>query len=128
MLPWLFAYNRTKYARYLPIYLSDMLQLEEKHPGAFKAISAGEFVVQRSSSNGFAQVAADQTIEQGGIIGFSVNKTAVQRWVLTSHERAEILKTCREMEGSTGVYQVEPVEDIPPTAAWVDKKGILGCF
>ena len=50
----------------------------------------------------------DQTIEQtvnqdtktkGGIIGFSVNKGAVQRWILTSHERAAITQACREMAG-----------------------------
>ena len=48
----------------------------------------GDFVVQRSSLNSFAQVAVDQAIEQtinkdskgkGGIVGFSLRPGAVHR-------------------------------------------------
>ena len=53
MLPWMFAYDRNNYARYLPVYLCDMLALEQNHPSAYQAIEAGDFVVQRSSWNGF---------------------------------------------------------------------------
>ena len=85
-----------------------MMSLEEKHPAAREALQAGEFLVQRSTSSSFSQVAVDQTIEQtinrdtkskGGIIGFSLNKGAVQRWLLTSHERAAITQAYREMAG-----------------------------
>lgn len=112
MLPWMFAYDRTNYARYLPVCLCDMLALEQNHPSVHQAVDSGDFVVQRSSWNGFGQVAVDQTIEQtincdtkskGGIIGFSLNKAAVQRWVLTSHERAAVTQACREMSGSPSV-------------------------
>ena len=108
MLPWMFAYDRINYSRYLSVYLLDMKSLEEKHPGVMSAFQAGEFVVQRSNGSAFSQVPVDQTIEQtvnrdtktkGGIIGFSVNKGAVQRWLLTSHERAAIAQACREMAG-----------------------------
>ena len=116
MLPWMFAYDRINYARYLPVYLCDMLALEQNHPSVHQAVNSGDFVVQRSSCNGFSQVAVDQTIEQtincdtkskGGIIGFSLNKAAVQRWVLTSHERAAVTQVCREMSGSHGVNDRE---------------------
>lgn len=112
MLPWMFAYDRTNYARYLPVYLCEMLALERNHPSVHQAVTSGDFVVQRSSWNGFGQVAVDQTIEQtincdtkskGGIIGFSLNKAAVQRWVLTSHERAAVTQACREMAGTSKV-------------------------
>ena len=105
MLPWMFAYDRTNYSRYLSVYWCDMMSLEDAHPSAHEALKAGDFVVQRSSS-AFSQVAVDQTIEQtinrdtkskGGIVGFSLNKGAVQRWLLTSHERAAITQACREM-------------------------------
>ena len=108
MIPWMFAYDRTNYSRYLPVYWCDMMSLEEKHPAAHEALQAGEFVVQRSTSSSFSQVAVDQTIDntinrdtksKGGIIGFSLNKGAVQRWLLTSHERAAITQACREMAG-----------------------------
>ena len=107
MLPWMFAYDRTNYSRYLPVYWCDMMSLKEEHPSAYEAFQAGDFVVQRSG-NAFSQVAVDHTIEQtinrdtksqGGIIGFSLNKGAVQRWLLTSHERAAITQACREMAG-----------------------------
>ena len=105
MLLWMFAYDRTNYSRYLSVYWYDMMSLEDTHPSTHEAFKAGDFVVQRSSS-AFSQVAVDQTIEQtfnrdtkskGGIVGFSLNKGAVQRWLLTSHERAAITQACREM-------------------------------
>lgn len=64
MLPWMFAYDHTKYARYLLVYLCDMLALEQNHPSAYQAIEAGDFVVQGRLWNGFGQVAVEQTIEQ----------------------------------------------------------------
>ena len=85
------------YSRYLSVYWCDMMSLEDTHPSTHEAFKAGDFVVQRSSS-AFSQVAVDQTIEQtinrdtkskGGIVGFSLNKGAVQRWLLTSHERQQ---------------------------------------
>lgn len=80
MIPWMFAYDRTTYSRYLPVYWCDMMTLEEKHPAAHETFQAGDFVAQRSTDSSFSQVAVDQTIEQtinrdtkskGGIIGFS---------------------------------------------------------
>ena len=82
----MFAYDRTNYSRYQPVYWCDMMSLKDCHPAAHEAFQAGDFVVQRSG-NAFSQVAVDQTIEQainrdtkskGGIIGFSLNKGAVQ--------------------------------------------------
>ena len=84
----MFAYDRTNYSRYQPVYWCDMMSraLKDRHPAAHEAFQAGDFVVQRSG-NAFSQVAVDQTIEQtinrdtkskGGIIGFSLNKGAVQ--------------------------------------------------
>ena len=34
MLPWFYTYDHINYARYLPIYLVDMMSLEESHPEA----------------------------------------------------------------------------------------------
>ena len=58
----------------------------------------GQFAVQRSANSALAQVPVDQTIEQtmnrdsktkGGIVGISLNRGAVQRWILTAHDRAK---------------------------------------
>ena len=58
------------------------------------------------------QSSVDQMIEQtmnresktkGGI---SLNRGAVQRWILTVHDRAKTLQTSREMTGP-GIYDAE---------------------
>ena len=74
----------------------------------------------------------DQTIEhtvsrdtktRGGIIGFSVNKGAVQRWLLTSYERAAITQACREM---AGLQQIDGVteKEIGNTRMTAGKKDV----
>ena len=109
-----------------------MQTLEEKHPAVHSAFEAGEFVVQRSNDRSLSQVPVDQTIEQTvnrdtktkrGIIGFSVNKGAVQRWLLTSHERVAITQACREM---AGLQQIDGVaeKEIGKTRMKADKKDV----
>lgn len=108
MLPWVFAYDRTNYARYLSVYWCEMTTLPQTHPESNALLLDGHFTVQRNSKSAFAQVAVDQTIEQtlnrdsktsGGIVGISLNQGAVQRWVLTAHDRARTLQICRKMAG-----------------------------
>ena len=110
MLPWFHAYDRTNYARYASYYWADMATLEERHPDAYRQLCEGNFAVQRSNSIGFSQTPVDQTIEQtfnrdtktkGGIIGFSLKKGAVERWVLTAHARATILGDLKKFLGLT---------------------------
>ena len=109
MLPWFFAYDHTNYAQYLPVYLAHMITLPETHPEAHALLENGDFGVQRTTSHGFSQMPVDQTIEQtlnrstktkGGIVGFSLRKGAVQRWMITAHARAAFVDKCRKM--STG--------------------------
>ena len=85
-----------------------MLQLPETHPQAQMMLENGEFGVQRTTKHGFSQLPVDQTIEQtlnrstktkGGIVGFSLKKNAVQRWLLTAHSRALFVDKCRMMAG-----------------------------
>ena len=73
---------------------------------AHRLLADGDFGVQRSTVHGFPQLPVDQTIEQtlnrsiktkGGIVGFSLRKGAVQRWMLTAHSRAAFADKCREM-------------------------------
>ena len=108
MIRWTFAYSHVNYSRYISVYWCDMMSLKERHPAAYEAFQAGEFVAQRSTGSSFSQVAVEQTIEQtinrdtkskGGIISFSLNKGVVHRWLLTSHERAAITQACRDMAG-----------------------------
>lgn len=45
MIPWLFAYDRVNYSRYLPVYLCEMLSLPTSHPSADEQMKHGEFAV-----------------------------------------------------------------------------------
>ena len=104
VFPWFFAYDRNNYARFLPVYLVDMLELPDTYPEAYSMLSQGDFGVQRTTSQGFSQLPVDQTIKQtlnrntktkGGIIGFSLKKGAVQQWMLTAHARASFVDQWR---------------------------------
>ncbi|CAC5360780.1 unnamed protein product [Mytilus coruscus] len=107
MLPWFFAYDSQNYSRYMSFYLLHMQNLPNTHPDAHIYLSSGGFCVQRSS-HGFSRSTVDQTIEQtlnrdtktrGGIVGFSLNKGSVKRWLLNAHERASISSKCRDLAG-----------------------------
>ena len=86
--------------------------LPETHPEAHTLLVNGDFGVQRATSHGFSQMPVDQTIEQtlnrstktkGGIVGFSLRKGAVQRWMITAHSRTAFVDKCRKM--TTGVQE-----------------------
>ena len=68
----------------------------------------GDFVVQRQDRYGFAQIACDMAIEQtcncdsktkGGMNGLTLKKGAVNRWLLSHHKHATIIKECKFMAG-----------------------------
>ena len=62
MLPWLTIYDHTNYARWGPVYLADMENLETKAPEVHAEFIAGNFVVKRTNKR-FNQVPADQATE-----------------------------------------------------------------
>ena len=66
---------------------------------------AGYFIVQRQDRYGFAQIACiKQTCNRdsktkGGMKSLTLKKGAVNRWLLSHHQRASIMKTCILMTG-----------------------------
>lgn len=67
------------------------------------------WTVQRQKRYGFSSIACDQAIEQtanrdsktkGGLIGFTLNKGAVERWILSQSERSAITRQCQVMAGA----------------------------
>jgi len=92
MLPWFFAYDRVNYARYAPIYWTEMSNLSDSHPWLYRQLmeSQGAWTFQRHHSTGFNGLAADQAIEttvnkesktRGGLTGLTMNTGALQRWI-----------------------------------------------
>ena len=76
IVPWMFAFDHTNYARWLPIHIKDMVQLKERVPSVYEEFNKGNFVVQKST-HVFSTMAMDQAHEQmndlikgdGGVIG-----------------------------------------------------------
>lgn len=66
ILPWAFAYDRVKYARYLSAYWYERTCLESMH--------ADEQSINRDTKT------------SGGIVGMSQWPSATQRWILTMLE------------------------------------------
>ncbi|GBN92594.1 hypothetical protein AVEN_106848-1 [Araneus ventricosus] len=108
MMPWYFAYDSVNYARYLPVYWTEMVNLEERHPSIYQEFLKGHFMVQRQQKYGFDFTACDQVIVQtfnreskikDGQIGITLKRGAAHRWVLSQHERASISNQCEIMAG-----------------------------
>lgn len=58
MTPYFFAMDQHNYARWLPVYLADMHQIESEHPRVYVEFMRGNHVVCRSS-HPFSQVSTD---------------------------------------------------------------------
>ena len=88
--------DHQNYARYLTAYVASLEQVDHTHPEASHHLRECALSVTRSSHPA-SGTAKDQIIEQtinkhakseGGIVGFSRNLQAYDRWVLTRHGRA----------------------------------------
>ena len=98
MLPWWFALNHTHYARWLPIHVRDMRELEKKAPGVAEAFKQGLFTVRKTTRR-FSAIAIDQAHEQnnamvkgdGGAIGLTENDSALRRWMISGPEMARLV-------------------------------------
>jgi hypothetical protein len=106
MIPWCFVADKINYARYLPVYYSQMMVLEDTAPQTYRYFMSGGFSVQKGGSNPFGRLAVDQTLEEtvnkdtqtsGGTKGFSLKPGTVSRYYLTAEHRAEALRRLRDM-------------------------------
>ena len=94
------------------------ITVESEQPDAYKHLESGGFVVRRSSKQ-FKCVSTDQALEQtvnreaksrGGVIGFTLRKGALLRWLQTRHVTAtysEALKGMCNTRSSTDETHAE---------------------
>lgn len=93
------------------------------------------WTVQRQTSYGFSSIACDQVIEQtanrdaktaGGIIGNTLNRGAVHRWLLSQSERTAIARQCQVMAGSSHQtrYEITVVKETPEGTQHVEGTGM----
>ena len=90
----------------VPIYVAEMRALQQEHPEAYGFLRDGGFVVRRSDDRMFNSVATDQALEQtinregkskGGVIGFTLRKAALERWLMTRHVTAEYVESLHNL-------------------------------
>ncbi len=107
LTPYFYCMDRTNYSRWLPIYLADMHLLQSAHPDVYEEFMKGNHPVSRSQQS-FSQIWTDMALEQsvnldskthGGIIGITKKPGTLERWFLTSHERATITTATKDMCG-----------------------------
>ena len=138
MIPHFFAMDRQNYARYLPVYLADVRQLETKHPTVHKEFLSGNHSISRSG-HAYSQVSTDMALEQsinadsksmGGVIGISQSPATLYRWFPTMHERASITTALKELYGlqddGNSVHK-----EVTPRRVQRDEedvKKMIGCF
>ena len=53
LIPWCFTYNRSNYAKYLPCYLLQMINLPATHPDVHEYLAYGNFSTQVGNDNPF---------------------------------------------------------------------------
>lgn len=113
LVPWMFAMDHTNYARWLPIHIKDMVQLQERVPSVHQEFLQGNFVVQKSN-HVFSNIAIDQAHEQmnamikgdGGVVGITQNPTALLKWITAG---PEIARLTEEYESSFGKQSSGPL-------------------
>jgi hypothetical protein len=116
-LPYLVAGGRHNYAKFTPIYLSDMIRSKTTHPDFYEYLENGNFVVKRSSNKKFNCVASDMALEQtinkdckssSGVIGFTQEEQTLTRWIVTRHIVGEYATKFKEViEKSTTEEKVQ---------------------
>lgn len=91
-----------------------MNQVADKHPEVYREFMNDNHVDSRPS-NPFSQVSTDMAFEQsinadtkskGGIVGISQRPAALQRWFLTSHERATVATSLKRMYAVEKQYRL----------------------
>ncbi|KAJ4939568.1 hypothetical protein JOQ06_029013 [Pogonophryne albipinna] len=106
VIPWFRAAGRTNYAKYMPVYVAEMKALEHEQPEAYTFMQEGGFVVRRSEDHSFNCVATDQALEQtinregksqGGVVGFTLRKAALTRWLMTRHVTTAYVDAMKEL-------------------------------
>ncbi|XP_028411727.1 uncharacterized protein LOC114534480 [Dendronephthya gigantea] len=131
MIPWFFATDRVNYSRYASCYWLEMMCLEITHPYVAVNISQN-WTVQRQENYSFSSIACDQTIEQtlnrdskmkGGLIGKTLNRGAVHRWLMGQAERSAITRQCEAMANISEVARSR--KDLDRTRMAADDKAVM---
>ena len=103
LLPWMFALDSHKYARWLSVHYRDMCELPVKHPDVCAEFRDGAFVVHKTKRL-FSSIALDHAHEQvnaivkgeGGAVGLTENPAALRRWMVAGPELSRMVDEFEE--------------------------------
>ena len=78
LAPWFFSLDHTNYARWFPVHIRDILNLEKAHPEVALELNKGNFTVHKTGWV-FSSIALDHSHEQnnaavksdGGAVGLT---------------------------------------------------------
>ena len=110
LLPWVFAFNRCNYARWMSVHQFDMEMLNKTNPLVYQEFHAnGNFVAARTT-NDFSFMALDQRHERlnkdingdGGMVGLTEDEEKFSHWTICS---PEIARAVAEFEEETVLQQ-----------------------
>ena len=94
-----------------------MKQLQQKQPEMYKHLENGGLVVKRSGKIKFNSVSTDRSLEQtinqeakgrGGVVGFTLRKGALLRWLPTRHVVAEYSVAFKSVTSSEAEIEHHP--------------------
>ena len=96
----MFSLDHTNHARYLPVFIRDLRELETQHPELHQMFDKGHFTVKKSERK-FSAIALNQCHEQnnkcikedGGVIGLTENPEALLRWMVGGPEVSRVKGT-----------------------------------
>ena len=122
----------------MPVYISDIKQLESEQPQSYHFLSDGGFVVRHTEDHGFNAVSTDQALEQtvnrdakskGDVVGLTRLKNGLSRWLMTQHITAEYVhqykKLCESRSGHTQIHKECQKEESPWTRNMLRDSPIL---
>src|SRR6218665_2691212 len=98
--PWTFALDAAHYSRWLPVFVRDLEELPQRHPGVglYAEFIQGRFTSNRTTSP-FSSISDDQFHEQnnkmiksdGRAIGIFDNESALIKWMVAGPDIARII-------------------------------------
>ena len=97
LVPWFFCLDHINYARWVPIRIQDMVNLNEAHPNIAGEFNNGNFTFLKTRRM-FSSIAMDQAHEQhkaivkgdDGAVGLTQNPEALKRCMVVGPEMARV--------------------------------------
>ena len=107
-MKYFFALDKLNYARMIPIYLADMLQVERTYPEIRSEFRNGNRVVNKNTIP-FCAIGPDYTLGKikrrvkvtGGLVGITMNENARNRFFLVSADLVPLTEEAKEMTRDT---------------------------